>query len=96
MQVPHHGSRCDVTPYVLDRWLGSRVGKGVVVGSAICSVGDGKGEYPRGQVNNAFLRRDYPVYVTRGTSIIHQSGSTRGWGDATPLPFMTRVEDKAA
>lgn len=57
MQIPHHGSRRNITPNVLDRWIGGRVTKGIVVGSAICSIGDGKDEYPRGQVNNAFLRR---------------------------------------
>jgi beta-lactamase superfamily II metal-dependent hydrolase len=96
MQIPHHGSRRNVTPNVLDRWIGGRVAKGAVVGSAFCSIGDGKDEYPRGQVNNAFLRRGYPVYVTRGNSIMYHSGSKRGWGSVTPLPFMARVEDKAA
>ncbi len=96
MQIPHHGSRRNVTPRVLDQWIGGRVAKGAVVGAAICSIGDGKDEYPRGQVNNAFLRRGYPVYVTRGKSLLQHSGSTRGWGNATPLPFMARVEDKAA
>jgi hypothetical protein len=96
MQIPHHGSRRNVTPRVLDQWLGGRVANGAVVGAAICSVGNGKDEYPRGQVNNAFLRRGYPVYVTRGKSLLQHSGSTRGWGNATPLPFMARVEDKAA
>ena len=96
IQVPHHGSRRNVTPAVLDRWLGPKVDKGVVCGSAICSVGDNKADFPRGQVSNAFLRRGYPVYVTRGTSHMHMSGSTRGWADATPLPFEERVEDKAA
>jgi beta-lactamase superfamily II metal-dependent hydrolase len=96
MQIPHHGSRRNVTPAIIDRWIGGRVNQGVVVGSAICSVGDGKDEYPRGQVSNAFLRRGYPVYVTRGNALMHHSGSKRGWGNAAALPFMTRVEDKAA
>jgi beta-lactamase superfamily II metal-dependent hydrolase len=84
IQIPHHGSRRNVTPDVLDRWIGGRVSKGVVVGTAICSVGDGKDEFPRGQVSNAFLRRGYPVYVTRGQKLMHQSGSTRGWGVSSP------------
>jgi beta-lactamase superfamily II metal-dependent hydrolase len=96
IQIPHHGSRRNVTPAVLDQWFGGKVGRGMVVGSAICSVGDGKDEYPRGQVSNAFLRRGYPVYVTCGKPVMHHSGSKRGWESATPLPFMARVEDKAA
>jgi beta-lactamase superfamily II metal-dependent hydrolase len=96
VQVAHHGSRRNVTPYILNRLLGGKVTRGSSVGYAIASIGDNKDEYPRGQVSNAFLRRGYPVYVTRGNSLMHHSGSTRGWGDAEPLPFFDRVEDKAA
>lgn len=96
VQIPHHGSRRNVTPDVLDRWLGGKVNRGVSVGSAICSIGDGKDEYPRGQVSNAFMRRGYPVYVTRGNTIMHSSGSSRGWPNVQPLPFYDEVEDKAA
>jgi hypothetical protein len=39
---------------------------------------------------------DYPVYITRGKPLLQHSGSMRGWGYATPMPFMARVEDKAA
>jgi beta-lactamase superfamily II metal-dependent hydrolase len=96
MQVPHHGSRRNVTPNILDRWLGGKVNRGQSVGCAIASIGDNKDEYPRGQVSNAFLRRGYPVYVTRGNNLLHHFGSKRGWGDAQPLPFFDEVEDKAA
>jgi hypothetical protein len=65
-------------------------------GTAICSVGNGKDDYPRGQVSNAFTRRGYPVYVTRGSALLHYSGvHQRGWGDAVPVAFASRVEDKA-
>jgi beta-lactamase superfamily II metal-dependent hydrolase len=95
VQVPHHGSRRNVTPNILDRWLGKKVGNGVSVGTAVCSVGDAKDEYPRGQVSNAFLRRGYPVFVTRGRDLIHHSGSNRGWPAASPVPLQNEVEDKA-
>jgi beta-lactamase superfamily II metal-dependent hydrolase len=96
VQIPHHGSRRNVTPDLLDRWLGSIVAKDVVFGTAICSIGDNKYEYPRGQVSNAFLRRGYPVYVTRGIPLMHHSGSSRGWPSMQPLPLYAEVEDKAA
>jgi hypothetical protein len=35
MQVPHHGSRRNVTPNILDRWLGGKVNRGQSVGCAI-------------------------------------------------------------
>jgi hypothetical protein len=96
VQIPHHGSRRNVTPYILDRWLGGKVNRGQSIGCAIASIGDNKDEYPRGQVSNAFLRRGYPVYVTRGNNLMHHFSSTRGWGNAQPLPFFDEVEDKAA
>jgi hypothetical protein len=69
VQVPHHGSRRNVTPYVLDRWLGGRMKvEGARIGTAFCSVGDNQPEYPRGQVKNAFIRRGYPVHATRTRS----------------------------
>lgn len=65
MQVPHHGSRHNVTPSVLDMWLGPKQPQGTVVGTAFCSVGSNKADYPRGQVKNAFMRRGFKVYSTR-------------------------------
>lgn len=65
VQVPHHGSRRNVTPSVLNRWLGRPVQEGSAnKGVAFCSVGVNKSEYPRKRVSNAFLRRGYPVYKT--------------------------------
>jgi beta-lactamase superfamily II metal-dependent hydrolase len=59
VQVPHHGSRRNVTPTVLDRWIGGKIGRGSIIGTAYCSVGKAKNDFPRGQVSNAFLRRGY-------------------------------------
>jgi beta-lactamase superfamily II metal-dependent hydrolase len=97
MQVPHHGSRRNVTPQVLDRWIGPKMAEGGRYGTAICSVGDGKDDYPRGQVSHAFARRGYPVFVTRGSGFLHHFGGNQreGWVDAVPMPFASRVEDKA-
>ena len=74
MQIPHHGSRHNVTPSVLDMWLGPKQPKGTVIGTAFCSVGSNKTDYPRGQVKNAFIRRGFKVYSTRSQWISHSSG----------------------
>ncbi|CAN7325678.1 competence protein ComEC [Pseudoxanthomonas sp. LjRoot143] len=74
IQVPHHGSRHNVTPDVLDRWLGKKQPPGTVIGTAYCSVGANKHDYPRAQVKNAFMRRGYPVYSTRKTGLSHFHG----------------------
>ena len=93
VQVPHHGSRHNVTPDVLDRWLGPRQAQGTKIGTAFCSIGGKKPEYPRGQVKNAFMRRGYLVYANRTRTISHYSGA--GHAGFTPLtsePFDDNVE----
>lgn len=93
VQVPHHGSRHNVTPSILDRWLGPKQPKGTVVGTAYCSVGSNKEDYPRGQVKNAFIRRGFKVYSMRTKWISHSRGG--GHPGAAPLvaeEFANEVE----
>lgn len=97
VQVPHHGSRHNVSRSTLDRWLGTPLIEGSAPrGTAFCSVGEGEGaeKYPRRIVSNAFLRRGFPVHVTKGSAKRYQSqmpGRT-GWGDSDPIPFSADVE----
>jgi hypothetical protein len=96
VQVPHHGSRRNVTPVVLDTWLGKPLAKGAGTrGVAFCSVGKDANIYPRRKVNNAFLRRGFPVHATRGIAKLSNYGWPRdGWGhDSQPEPFSPDVED---
>jgi beta-lactamase superfamily II metal-dependent hydrolase len=93
VQVPHHGSRHNVTPSVLDMWLGPKQPQGTVVGTAFCSVGSNKHDYPRAQVKNAFMRRGFKVYSTRTKWISHYKGS--GHPNAVPAvaeEFANEVE----
>ncbi|MGV8713059.1 MAG: ComEC/Rec2 family competence protein [Nitrosomonas sp.] len=93
VQIPHHGSRHNVTPAILDRWLGPRKVQGTVVGTAFCSIGANKPEYPRGQVKNAFIRRGYKVYANRSAMISHYSGSGHlGLVPLVPEAFETKIE----
>lgn len=94
VQVPHHGSRKNVTPAVLDRWLGPIKAKGTKTGTAFVSVGKTKDDYPRGQVQNAFERRGYPVHATRKQTKHHYHGrdGRDGWVDSTPEPWKSRIE----
>jgi beta-lactamase superfamily II metal-dependent hydrolase len=94
IQVPHHGSRRNVTPSVLDRLLGPKVSNGHQQGTAFVSVGKDKPEYPRGQVKNAFQRRGYPVHATRDGTKTHFHGRQlrQGWIASTPEPFAEKVE----
>jgi hypothetical protein len=78
VQVPHHGSRCIVTPSVLNEWLGPPLeDRTVKRGVAFCSVGKDEDIYPRKKVKNAFIRRGYTVHATRGCTTRHHVG----WGE---------------
>lgn len=93
VQMPHHGSRHNVTPVVLDRWLGPRKTSGTYVGTAFCSVGANKPEYPRGQAKNAFIRRGFQVFATRTKWLSHYSGAGHGGAlPAVPENFDNQVE----
>jgi hypothetical protein len=83
-----------VTPAVLDRWLGSIKAKGTKTGTAFASIGKNKSDYPRGQVQNAFERRGFPVHATRTRVKHHYRGrdGRHGWVNSEPEPWVSRVE----
>jgi beta-lactamase superfamily II metal-dependent hydrolase len=93
VQIPHHGSRRNVTPTVLNRWLGPYPAERR--GYAIASVGKDQDIYPRKKVSNAFTRRGYPVYATRSGYInfVHGYDRRAGVTDADVIPFSPDVED---
>ncbi|ODM76727.1 hypothetical protein A6X20_29175 [Bradyrhizobium elkanii] len=95
VQIPHHGSRRNVTPAVLDRWLGTRAATDERRGSAFCSVGSNAPDYPRKVVSNAFIRRGFKVLTTlKYAALHHQRGmADRGWITAEPVAFADIVED---
>lgn len=95
VQMPHHGSRHNVTPTVLNRWLGPKKAKGTESGTAFCSIGANKPEYPRGQVKNAFIRRGFKVFANRKGMISHYSGAGHpNLYALTPEPFDDKVESQ--
>jgi beta-lactamase superfamily II metal-dependent hydrolase len=94
VQIPHHGSRRNVTPAVLDRWLGPYPASRR--GDAIASVGKSQtGDYPRRKVSNAFIRRGYDVYRTENGWVNFYDGYDRrpNMGYATTMSFSSDVED---
>jgi hypothetical protein len=95
VQIPHHGSRRNVTPTVLNAWLGEPLAAEGTVGRAYCSIGKDADIYPRKKVKNAFIRRGYPVYATRGLTKYDYNGwpLRTGWVHTTPEPFSFNVED---
>ncbi len=95
-QVPHHGSRRNVTPTTLNRWLGMPLpNEDTKRGVAYCSAAEDDGDHPRKKVLNAFIRRGYPVHSTKGTARCsrHNAPSRPGWGPSDPELFSWEVEE---
>lgn len=96
MQMPHHGSRRNVSPSSLDRWIGAPsifpggppTMRAVASVSALCTT------HPRKKVSNAFIRRGAEVTVTKGFGQTVTMGFPMhaGYGPVTPLTFAEVVE----
>jgi beta-lactamase superfamily II metal-dependent hydrolase len=97
IQVPHHGSKRNVGPTVLDRLLGPK-GKTTEQSHATAFVSaapDGQPKHPHKKVTNAFTRRGYRVHGTQGTKKWqHYNAPPRPtWSASVPLPHYDEVED---
>lgn len=96
VQIPHHGSRRNVGPTILNRLLGPIVPEGTPARfSAFVSAPPDDASHPRRIVLNAFKRRGGSIVATQGRSKIYYGGFARrsGYGSADELPFYTAVEE---
>ncbi len=97
VQVPHHGSRNNVSTSVLNNILGCPLrGKpNHYEKTAFISAAQNSKTHPRKMVVNSFIRRGFKVIATKGSIISYRSPdmpSRDGWGVATPLEFYGEVE----
>lgn len=96
VQIPHHGSRRNVGPSVLNRLLGAK-GQATRHSTAFASVPPKNPEHkhPSKKVTNAFHRRGYDVHVTQGDTKRHHHNAPdrQGWSASTPVGFHDQVEE---
>lgn len=96
VQVPHHGSRNNVSTSTLDRLVGVKkpADDGMYSKTAFVSAGKGSTTHPRKMVVNAFMRRGAQVVATQGQIKCHYRNmpARAGWVSATPLTFSSQVE----
>ena len=94
IQVPHHGSRRNVSPTVLDNLLGEK-GQEEKNKTAFISAGKESTTHPRQSAVNAFIRRGCSVVTTKGSTKQHYSGTPEreGWSKAEPLKFQDRFQE---
>ena len=93
IQVPHHGSRRNVSTDLLDALLGPRLAEPVTAGSetisAIVSSAKEDEHHPRKSVVRAFAHRGALVVATEGNAVSwsHPLQQRAGWGPAVAIPY---------
>ncbi|MGH8227059.1 MAG: ComEC/Rec2 family competence protein [Steroidobacteraceae bacterium] len=85
MQAPHHGSRSNVTPAILNAIKAQYV---------IASAAKKDDVHPHRVATNAFRRRGAKVYATNGSDLRQHfgMGERYGYGSAEEISFYTEVE----
>lgn len=98
-QVPHHGSRRNVSTEVLDRWLGPQLTESPKEGSetftALISAAKADEHHPRKSVIRAMIHRGAKVVSTEGIDVRsgHNAPAREGWGPAKPLKYPEEQEE---
>lgn len=95
VQIPHHGSRRNVGPTILNRLIGEPLPYGSpATFRAYVSAPKDDDAHPRKIVLNAFTRRGANVYATQGQSIVSYGGfpARPDYVDIYPIPFSQTVE----
>lgn len=91
MQIPHHGSRHNVSTEILDRWLGpiSSNKSDTTCFTAIVSAAKADKDHPRKSVIRAFMHRGAKVISTEDgvKRTGHNAPEREGWGAADPLTY---------
>jgi beta-lactamase superfamily II metal-dependent hydrolase len=95
-QVPHHGSRNNVSTSALDGIFGASLSNKPEEPERVAVVSASKDapKHPDLAVINAFVRRGFDVYATKGLRIcfFHEDIEAReGWSEAIPLSFSSEV-----
>jgi beta-lactamase superfamily II metal-dependent hydrolase len=96
VQIPHHGSRRNVGPTILNRLLGPIQTEGTTSRfTAFVSAPKEDTTHPRQMVLNAFMRRGGNVLATQGAAKVYYGGfpSRPGYVAATNMQFVAHVED---
>lgn len=95
IQVPHHGSKRNIGPTILNKIVGQKLSSQQKTGkTAFVSAAKDSDKHPAKKVTNAFLRRGASVYATQGEKIYHYYNTpSRGWKTAPTIPFYTEVEE---
>jgi beta-lactamase superfamily II metal-dependent hydrolase len=95
-QVPHHGSRRNIGPTILNRIIGPKLS--AVPEStkpAFVSAATEAPKHPSKKVTNAYIRRGRRVVATKGNTIRHSFNAPprNGWVPADPILFQNEINE---
>lgn len=96
IQVPHHGSRNNVSPSILNRIVGDIVIQGTSpTKSAFVSASEKDPDHPRNSVINAFTRRGVKVFKTEGQKKWHHNDmpDRPDYHNVEPIGFLEEEEN---
>lgn len=93
-QLPHHGSRHNVSPSILDRMLGEKVKNNETRNKTAYASVAKDSDHPLKMVTNAYIRRGVKTYKTNGNVIRHHVGNMpkRNWASINKIEFSDYVE----
>jgi beta-lactamase superfamily II metal-dependent hydrolase len=97
VQIPHHGSKHNVGPAVLDRLLGRPGVQPPTSFIAVASAADADPKHPSQLVLNAFIRRGACAAVTNGQAICSRNGDVPArpdWQPLLPLPLVPEFTEE--
>ncbi|HIF9419666.1 TPA: ComEC/Rec2 family competence protein [Photobacterium damselae] len=96
IQVPHHGSRRNVSSELLDKWLGPKLATKPEKGhfSAVISASKDDDDHPRKSVIRAFTHRGAQVLTTEYANkrVSRNAPAREGWIPATAVPYPEEQE----
>lgn len=97
VQVPHHGSKRNLGPTILNRIIGSIVEKGNKINkNAFISAAPDSPNHPSKRVINSFIRRGVDINHTCGQDHCYQSDGLPirpGWVPLIPLEFYETYDE---
>ncbi|MEL6109113.1 MAG: MBL fold metallo-hydrolase [Planctomycetota bacterium] len=96
IQIPHHGSRRNVGPEILDSIVGNVLPYGSTpTKTAYVSCAANSPKHPSAKVLNAFTRRGAAAYATRGSSIRYSwnAPARLNWSPLAPIPIQSEAAE---
>ena len=87
LQVPHHGSKRNVSPSILNKIKGEN--------AYISCPKVGEPKHPAKKVTNALIRRKMKPFQTKGNILCHhhKTPTRAGYSSAPQIPFYEQVEE---